>query len=310
MKKFFLQVAECGATLKNRIESDSFHADESGELCRWINSFVDKMDDTVARVLVVATQVSNSSAELVQTSAKVADGSQQQTASAHATAASVDQVTTAIQRVAEQVGSTHAISTSASNLSREGHEVVQRASNEMIKIAESVNHSSKLISQLGERSGEISGIVRVIKDIAEQTNLLALNAAIEAARAGEQGRGFAVVAEEVRNLAERTAKSTTEITRMISAIQQETRQAVTTMEQCSNQARVGVDLATQAAKSLGQINQGANETLQMVQSIANATKEQSNAGQEIARNIEGIAVMAEQNNLSVIRASTSAHNLE
>ena len=310
MTKFFLQVAECGATLKNRIDLDSFHSDESGELGRWINSFVDKMDDTVDRVLLVAGQVSHSSADLAQTSAQVADGSRRQTISAQSTAASVEQVTAAIQRVAEQVNTTQSISTRASNLSREGHKVVQRASDEMIKIAESVNHSSQLIAQLGERSGEISGIVRVIKDIADQTNLLALNAAIEAARAGEQGRGFAVVAEEVRNLAERTAKSTTEITRMISAIQQETSQAVTTMKQCSQQACEGVQLATQAAESLGQINQGANETLQMVQSIADATKEQSHAGQEIARNVEGIATMAQQNNASVLRASASAHNLE
>ncbi|CAK0741561.1 methyl-accepting chemotaxis protein [Gammaproteobacteria bacterium] len=310
MTKFFLQVAECGATLKNRIDLDSFHADESGELGRWINSFVDKMDDTVDRVLVVAGQVSNSSADLVQISAQVADGSHRQSISAQSTASNVEQLTATIQRVAEQVENTHSISTRASNLSREGYEVVQRASNEMIKIAESVNHSSKLISQLGERSGEISGIVRVIKDIAEQTNLLALNAAIEAARAGEQGRGFAVVADEVRSLAERTAKSTAEITRMISAIQNETRQAVTNMEQCSSQAQEGVKLATKAADSLGQINQGANETLQMVRSIADATREQNSAGQEIVRNVEGIAAMAKQNNISVIRSSASAHNLE
>ncbi|MCE5181872.1 MAG: methyl-accepting chemotaxis protein [Betaproteobacteria bacterium] len=310
MSGFFLQVAECSGSLKNRLDQTHFANDESGELGGWINSFVDKMDDTVQQVLKVAGRVSSSSAELSRVSTQVADGSRRQSESAQTTAGAVVQMTGSIDTVASQAEATEAISRKASDLSDQGRRVVQMASDEMGKIADSVATSSGLIRQLGMRSNEISGIVKVIREIADQTNLLALNAAIEAARAGEQGRGFAVVADEVRKLAERTSNSTSEITQMITAIQSETGQAVTTMDECSRQAEEGVKLATEAAQSLVQINAGANETLLMVGDIANATKEQSASGNEIAGHVDSIAQMAEQNNACVLQASSSARHLE
>ncbi|HAF44880.1 MAG: chemotaxis protein [Sideroxydans sp. GWF2_59_14] len=99
---------------------------------------------------------------------------------------------------------------------------VERIASNLQKMSEKTVETAASVDHLNERTSQIGGIVKLIKEIADQTNLLALNAAIEAARAGEQGRGFAVVADEVRKLAERTSTATSEIGQLVSAIQKET----------------------------------------------------------------------------------------
>jgi hypothetical protein len=113
---------------------------------------------------------------------------------------------------------------------------VDRISANMSAMAERTHETARNVEGLHERASQIGGIVNLIKEIADQTNLLALNAAIEAARAGEQGRGFAVVADEVRKLAERTTKATSEISSLVSAIQTETSQAKAQIELNPQQA--------------------------------------------------------------------------
>jgi methyl-accepting chemotaxis protein len=219
-------------------------------------------------------------------------------------------MTASIDQISEHARTAQQVSVESGSLSEQGGRIVDDTAREMECIADTVNESARIIEQLGKHSESISAIVNVIKEIADQTNLLALNAAIEAARAGEQGRGFAVVADEVRKLAERTTKSTTEISDMIGAIQQGTKGAVDSMKSGVTRVAEGVTLSRRAGESIAKIQQGTQEVRQSVGDISNAMSEQSLASNEIARGVEHIAQMAERNSVDVRTTADTVLRLE
>ncbi len=141
----------------------------------------------------------------------------------------------------------------AANASNESREAMVQIASNLHSVSEKTQQTAHSVENLHERAGQIGGIVMLIKEIADQTNLLALNAAIEAARAGEQGRGFAVVADEVRKLAERTSRATSEISTLVANIQDEINAAKTQMEteagQSDNFSRQG-EAATEGLHGL------------------------------------------------------------
>lgn len=124
----------------------------------------------------------------------------------------------------------------AASASNQGRTAMAQIAANLHNVSQKTQQTAHSVDNLHERAGQIGGIVMLIKEIADQTNLLALNAAIEAARAGEQGRGFAVVADEVRKLAERTSRATSEISTLVASIQDEIHCAKSQMESEAGQS--------------------------------------------------------------------------
>ncbi|MFT3736806.1 MAG: methyl-accepting chemotaxis protein [Rhodocyclaceae bacterium] len=165
----------------------------------------------------------------------------------------------------------------------------------MSNISQRVRDSASRVEELGEQSESIRSIVSVIREIAEQTNLLALNAAIEAARAGENGRGFAVVADEVRKLAERTANSTKDISGKIEAIGANVNEIVVAMGLNVTEVSSGEAMAQKAGDAIHDILRSTDEIVTLVRDISNATGENAAASQGVARHVEHIAQLSEEN---------------
>lgn len=294
--------------LSARVQANT--SDEMGQVAKAFNAMGKEVKRMIASVSSHAAEVSEAAHKLSEQCKQISDGSQHQSEAATSTAAAIQQITASFEQVAGHARDTEGVSNKATELSAEGEQIVRAASMEMSRIAESFKSSSEELFSLGKRTEEINSIVKVIKEIADQTNLLALNAAIEAARAGEEGRGFAVVAEEVRHLAERTSKATTEIAGIVESIQKSTHSAVSSMESSTGQVLQGVQLASKAGDALANINSGARDTLGMVHDIALAVKEQSAASSEIADNVEQISAMVQQNTAGLERMSRDASNLD
>ncbi|KAB2968006.1 MAG: methyl-accepting chemotaxis protein [Zoogloea sp.] len=281
----------------------------TGEVESVFNELIASFQGIVGKVIFDAHRVHEAAGMLSGHAGRVVDGSGSQQAAAESMVLAIEQMTSGVNAVADHASHTAVNAQSAKDLSVKGAEIVESASAEIEQIARSVEQSARVISALGERSEAISGIVKVIREIADQTNLLALNAAIEAARAGEQGRGFAVVADEVRKLAERTSSATAEIGTMISAIQNETRSAIASIDAGSAQARAGAALAQRAAGSLQQINEGAQGTMEKVDAIAAAINAHSREAEQIVGHVRQIMEMVGRNSAGARETLDEADSL-
>ena len=271
--------------------------DELGEFSKWFDMFMDNIQADVTHIGTGTHQLASAAVQLHATAEQIANGSEKVAAQSVNVATAGEQMSASSGHIAENCSLAVDGSRHASEAAVSGAQIVDETIAVMGSIANRVKETAQTVERLGSRSEQIGAIIGTIQEIADQTNLLALNAAIEAARAGEQGRGFAVVADEVRKLAERTRKSTTEISEMISAIQSETKGAVVAMETAVDEVAKGSDKAAGSGKALASILHKINEVTEQIKQVATAAEEQTAATLEISNNMHQITdVVAQTSN--------------
>jgi len=284
-------IAQDDADLTVRLKTNS--KDEIGELVFWFNSFIEKLQGVIKRVVDTSLPIAYTAENIQRLSNDTIISFTKQSESVIQSRQSVDEMS---QSVGEITRNAADAATAAQNANEEadlGREVVLKTVAGIEELAQIVADTSDTINQLQQDSNRVNVVLDVIKGIAEQTNLLALNAAIEAARAGEQGRGFAVVADEVRNLASRTQESTEEINLMLIQLQTAASKAVSMMDNSRQSVEASVNSANQAGERLMLITETVNTISDMNGAIAVATEEQSQVAIIMVGQVEDIQLCAQ-----------------
>jgi methyl-accepting chemotaxis protein len=280
-------ISESAAVLKLLAEGD-LTAEMTGDYQgsydltkKSLNKAIDSFNSLLGQISVAADQVSVGSGQVSAASQSLAQGATEQ-------ASSIEELTSTITEVSSKIRDTAENAKQASEASTEVSDKAQRGNEHMQQMLASMN-------EINEGSSNISKIIKVIDDIAFQTNILALNAAVEAARAGQAGKGFAVVAEEVRNLAEKSAKAAKETASLIE----------TNIEKVGN----GTKIANETAAELNQIVEGIEKSAAFISNIASASNHQASAITQIDSGIEQVSTVVQTNSATAEESAASSEEL-
>lgn len=296
---------EVGNSISALLEAVEISSSATLELGATIEEIVSQVD----RLFSTIESVSSSITEMSVSSQQVADNLDNLSSSTEVTASSITEMDASIKEVEETAQHTNELSEQASRDAEKGKTAVAETIAGIQAIRTTVEEASRAIVDLGKQSGEIGTILTVIDEVADQTRLLSLNASIIAAQAGEHGKGFAVVADEIRELAERTAMSTQEISAIIRRLQTGTVEAVKAMQIGSERVNAEAERSKVAEEALEKLTDSSIRSAEQVKSIVRATQEQSRGSRQITEAVNQVANMLHQISSAVKQQSDGIQQL-
>ena len=274
------------------------------------NGFVGQLGDVVGGVQGGLRRLGELSSDVTGKSVQVRHGADQQAGEASYMVQAIGELSAATSAVARNAEEAAHAARNADQHATSGNQAMQRIKQEIASLHQDIAVTGDAVEGTARIAADIHQVVDAIRGVAEQTNLLALNAAIEAARAGEQGRGFAVVADEVRNLSQRTSKSTAEIQDFISRLQDASGAATQAMVR----SRASVERCLDSAESSAQMLQGMvgeiAQISQLNELIATATQQQAAVGDDLSQHVQGVREVASSNASQAVELATLADRLD
>ena len=277
------ELADGDGDLKSKLKVAS--EDEIGQMSNNFNKFMSVLRGSISDVMSVVQPLLDNSTRLIQRMEVAEAAMHKQGDDSAQVKQSMEEMRLSVNEISSSAAEAATATDNAEHEAGQSLEIL----NQSMAVSQALNNeikgASSVIHQLAQDTQNVNQILDVITSIAEQTNLLALNAAIEAARAGEQGRGFAVVADEVRELASRTAKSTTEIRELLNALTEAASASVTSMDSASTQAERNETFAAQTGESVNKIAEHIQTINSLNTQIATATEEQTSVASTVLNNV-------------------------
>jgi twitching motility protein PilJ len=284
-----MDIAQGDMTKRGKVSDDVL-----GNVVDAINLMAEELGYVLKDVQGVANTVNTGANSMSVSSDSVLEGAAQQAREAATATTDTQNMAQSIRKMAQRATESATAATQTLTASQQGTEAVNNTLQGMQAIRREVSHISKGIKGLSDRSLEISEIVEAITSIASQTNLLALNAAIEASGAGEAGSRFAIVADEVRRLADDSAKAAARVGGLIKNVQTEIQELVSSVEGGTKEVEQGYRIATQAGERLREISDLANQSNALAQAISGATGQQVQGVERVAQAVSSIAATAQK----------------
>ena len=290
----FGQAASQVAEGDMRVRIDLNNRDEMGALTHQFNNMTERVHELVQQVSNTAGAVDHQASRVNESATANSSAVSKQMMEIDQIVDAMHQMVDAVQEVAHSAEQVSDAANQADGKAAEGQVVVDDTLSTVHRLAEEIEGSVEVINRVSKDSDSISQVLVEIKAIAEQTNLLALNAAIEAARAGEQGRGFAVVADEVRNLSQRTHRSTEEIEDMIVRLQSGVKDAVAAMTNSHEVTNATVEQSKRVTEALRSIVESIATIVDRSAQIAQASEQQTAVANNINSNVGRIGDLSRE----------------
>ena len=259
--------------------------DEIGQVSHYFNGFIALLKGSVENVVSVVDPLTKSSDRLLQGMELAESATNKQSQDAEVVRQSMEEMKLSVGEISNSAATAAEAATRAEKEVEISAKQIDSSVEQSNMLRDEIESASATIDQLANDTQNVEQILNVITSIAEQTNLLALNAAIEAARAGEQGRGFAVVADEVRELASRTAKSTSEIRDLLNTLTAAANESVIAMNMAMEKARQNSENAEKTGLSVRKISEQILAINGMNAQIATATEEQTSGASIVVDNV-------------------------